>query len=125
MQWYYVEGESARGPVDAGEIENLAATGALQPQTLVWREGMANWEPFQAVAARGELRAPQPAAPNPASFPPVAQPQTVSQTAPADTGIPPGPDQISYCSACGRRLPLRAMHVHGAQVLCPTCFEST
>src|SRR5690606_855457 len=39
------------GPVDATVLAALHADGRLDPATLVWREGMAQWQPWHAVMA--------------------------------------------------------------------------
>lgn len=46
MKWYYVENGQQAGPVEDTEFPPLARAGKLRADTLVWREGMANWEPF-------------------------------------------------------------------------------
>jgi hypothetical protein len=47
MKWYYVEGGQQQGPVSDAELEGKSRAGAITPETLVWREGMANWQPFE------------------------------------------------------------------------------
>ncbi len=50
--WYYAVAGERQGPITGAELSALAAAGTVTPATLVWREGMAGWEPFaQAVAA--------------------------------------------------------------------------
>jgi uncharacterized RDD family membrane protein YckC len=49
MNWYYVEAGQQAGPVDEAQLGELVRRGQVQPETLVWREGMANWEPYQAA----------------------------------------------------------------------------
>jgi uncharacterized RDD family membrane protein YckC len=44
MKWYYVLGGEQQGPVSEEEIQGLIARGTVTPMTLVWREGMANWQ---------------------------------------------------------------------------------
>lgn len=46
MKWYYVENGQQAGPVEETEFPQLIRTGKLRADTLVWREGLANWEPF-------------------------------------------------------------------------------
>ena len=58
MQWYYAEGEDRKGPFEEEEFQGLVRQGVVTPQTLVWREGMANWEPYSG---------PTPALPVPGS----------------------------------------------------------
>lgn len=51
-QWYYSDYERNRhGPVAAADLAALHAEGQLDPATLVWREGMAQWQPWHTVMA--------------------------------------------------------------------------
>jgi len=61
MSWYYAESGQQRGPVNQGELENLVRAGAIGNETLVWREGMADWQPYGQVkeAAPADSAAPQ------------------------------------------------------------------
>ncbi len=47
MNWYYVDGPHRVGPVPETEWEELVRNGKIQPETLVWTEGKANWIPFR------------------------------------------------------------------------------
>lgn len=49
--WYYSDYERNRhGPVSANDLAQLHANGQLEPDTLVWREGLAQWQPWRSVA---------------------------------------------------------------------------
>jgi hypothetical protein len=48
--WYYAQGGTQQGPVSAAVLKNLLASGQLPTETLIWREGMANWQAATAVA---------------------------------------------------------------------------
>lgn len=50
MSWFYNEADKPVGPVADDEFERLVAAGRIQAQTLVWREGMAAWQPFGGMA---------------------------------------------------------------------------
>jgi len=50
MQWYYSQEGQQKGPVAAEQLEELARSGAVAAQTLVWREGFATWVPYSTVA---------------------------------------------------------------------------
>ncbi len=43
MNWYYVDAGQQAGPISEDELASLAGSGKIQPDTLVWREGMATW----------------------------------------------------------------------------------
>ncbi|MDN5781726.1 MAG: DUF4339 domain-containing protein, partial [Luteimonas sp.] len=84
-QWYYSDYERNRhGPVSAADLAMLHDNGQLAADTLVWREGMAQWQPWHAVAGEVLADAPQPAAASlRASF------ATTSADAPADAFASP------------------------------------
>ncbi|MGN7726573.1 RDD family protein [Luteimonas sp. 22616] len=77
-QWYYSDYQRNRhGPVSGADLAMLHANGQLADDTLVWREGLAQWQPWHAVAGEMVAATPQPA-PARASF------ATASTDAPAD-----------------------------------------
>ncbi len=45
MQWYYANGDEQDGPVPEHALEELARDGTIRRETLLWRSGMADWEP--------------------------------------------------------------------------------
>jgi hypothetical protein len=49
MTWYYVAGNQQQGPVDDAERQRLALEGIITDNTLVWREGFAEWRPHGEV----------------------------------------------------------------------------
>jgi len=51
-QWYYASTNNERqGPVGAAVIREKLAKGELNQQTLVWHEGMVEWQPLSSVQA--------------------------------------------------------------------------
>src|SRR6185503_18003809 len=70
MNWFYAEAGQQVGPIDDQQFDELVRSGKIQDHTLVWREGMANWQPYR------ELRPPIPGAaqPMPGAAPPMAAP---------------------------------------------------
>jgi uncharacterized RDD family membrane protein YckC len=58
MNWYYVDAGQQAGPISEAELTTLANSGKIQPNTLVWRDGMANWLPYSQVKPGGSLNAP-------------------------------------------------------------------
>jgi hypothetical protein len=48
-EWHYAIGAEQHGPVTFGQIRGLVANGTLAPGELVWKEGMADWEPVSSV----------------------------------------------------------------------------
>lgn len=49
MAWYYAEAGKQTGPVEDAQLEELVQSGRIQPETLVWREGMPDWRPYSQV----------------------------------------------------------------------------
>jgi hypothetical protein len=83
MTWYYALGNDRQGPVDDATLDRLIATGVVTNDTLVWRAGMADWQPL----SRARPQAPPPAAPPPpAPLPPVA---VIPTPAPTPTPMTP------------------------------------
>ncbi|MET0262207.1 MAG: RDD family protein [Rariglobus sp.] len=49
MSWHYAVGGQQKGPVTDDEFNQLVATGAVRADTLVWREGWAEWRTYSTV----------------------------------------------------------------------------
>jgi uncharacterized RDD family membrane protein YckC len=97
MNWYYVDAGQQAGPVEESQLEELQRNGKIQRDTLVWHEGMANWQPYHEVSAAGLGVA--------GGAPPVA-------TATLDTGV---------CAECGGVFNLQDMIAYGGIHVCATC----
>lgn len=93
MTWYYADGGRQVGPIEESALDELVRSGLVRDDTLVWREGMPNWQPH------GTVRAPKPAAPMPA--------QLIPDTA--------------YCSECGRPFPTAQLVPIGNASVCAQC----
>ena len=51
-KWYYLKGEERLGPLEQTAFDELVRQGTIAQETLVWRDGMADWQPYgQAVQA--------------------------------------------------------------------------
>lgn len=50
MEWYYAVNGQRQGPIPDSELAQLASSGVIKPDTLVWRQGMANWQRYAEVA---------------------------------------------------------------------------
>lgn len=49
MDWYYADASQNQQSVPESELENLVASGAIRPTTLVWNETMSDWKPAGQV----------------------------------------------------------------------------
>jgi len=92
MKWYYADGGRQVGPVEESALDDLVRAGSVRDDTLVWHEGMANWQPH------GTVRGPRPAAPMPAAG--------------AET---------RFCSECGRPFPAAELVMVGNASVCAMC----
>lgn len=91
MKWYYVENGQQAGPVEETEFPQLVRIGKLRADTLVWREGMANWEAFNK-ACPNELSA---------------------------TTVSAGTEAV--CAECGGIFDRHEMIPHGKAYICAKC----
>jgi hypothetical protein len=91
MSWYYAEGRVQRGPVGEEEFLQLVQIGAIGLNTLVWREGMAEWQTYARVA-----------------------PATTGM-------VPPMLGAGPVCSECGRAVAESGSVAIAGRVLCPAC----
>jgi uncharacterized RDD family membrane protein YckC len=123
MAWYYANGGQQAGPVDDAAFENLVRQGVVRDDSLVWKEGMAEWKPYASVRPAPMAAAPtvvmqippggffaekpvEPAAPAPA---------------PAPVAAAPASQETRFCSQCGRpTLTSQLTMVNGAPT-CPAC----
>src|SRR6266481_628133 len=62
MEWYYVDNGQRAGPIDQAEFDRLVQTGKIRGNTLIWREGMANWVSYRETHGAGALAPPNPSA---------------------------------------------------------------
>ena len=44
-KWFHARGDRRQGPFTSKELQDLAARGVITPETLIWREGLAEWIP--------------------------------------------------------------------------------
>jgi hypothetical protein len=89
MTWYYAIGNERQGPVDDATLDRLIAAGTVTPDTLVWRAGMADWQPLSQ--ARPTVARPAPIPPVPAGLPSPAATTTPAAGTPA-AGTPASGD---------------------------------
>jgi hypothetical protein len=102
MKWYYVENGQQAGPVEETQLPELVQSGRLLDDTLVWHEGMAEWQPFSAVRPPGSA-ATEAAAPQLGSAPPEAD----------------ATDAV--CVECNQMFPKEEMIRHKDVYVCANC----
>ncbi len=92
-QWFYAEGNrQQRGPLASEELIALYTSSRIGLDTLVWRDGLPQWQPLRSVADEIGLviapAAPDPAPPTPpepARAPPAPLPPRIPATFEVDT----------------------------------------
>lgn len=52
-RWFYEEAGEPAGPVSAQSLRALLQSGSIDRATLVWREGMPDWAPYEQSDADG------------------------------------------------------------------------
>ena len=95
MPWFYANAGQQVGPINDADFERLTREGVIQPATLVWREGMQQWEPLANVRA---------------ATPPI--PPTDSSAA--------TPHQV-ICSECRKLVPVGETMQVGSATICAAC----
>ena len=49
VNWYYIDRGRKAGPLPDAQLDQLVRTGQLMPDSLIWREGMPEWQPYGRV----------------------------------------------------------------------------
>lgn len=95
MQWYFAESGREVGPIGDEALHGYVASGRVAPDTLIWRPGMPNWQPYNTVALGVATAA----------------------------GAPPLPLQADtrFCSECGRTFSIEDLAAFGDSFVCATC----
>jgi uncharacterized RDD family membrane protein YckC len=67
MEWFYSKNGEQLGPVSTEEFDRLVSTGDISAKSLVWKEGMVNWQSLEALRPEmADPSAPPPPVPPPA-----------------------------------------------------------
>lgn len=101
MNWYYANAGDQKGPFTQDQFDQLVATGAIHDTTLVWREGMAAWQPW------GSLK-------------PAATPTVLPTAGAAGPPVEAVPGQVR-CGECGGSFAEEGVIRFGPQVVCAGC----
>jgi uncharacterized RDD family membrane protein YckC len=101
MNWYYVEAGKQAGPVEEAVLEEMVRTARITAETLVWREGLANWLPYREAKPGDAAGAVEP---------PVVAPPPAA-----------GPASGVICCECGRTFPTDQVIRYADRFVCATC----
>src|SRR5215203_565806 len=103
MTWYYALGNERQGPIDDAALDRLIAAGTVTPETLVWRAGMADWQPLAQARPRA-TPVPTPVIPPPPAAittPVAADPSTEPRFGTPVTPVTPAPAAAPAAGAYG------------------------
>jgi uncharacterized RDD family membrane protein YckC len=114
MTWYYAEDGRQIGPIEEPALDDLARAGVVRDDTLVWREGMAGWQPHGAV------RGVRPPPPMP-SMPMAPVPNAAPMAAAVPMAAVPMAAGTAFCSECGRPYPPNQLVMIGNATVCAQC----
>lgn len=53
LDWYYVQGTEAKGPVRFAELRELGRGGIVHDRSLLWHDGLAEWTPLADIPGLG------------------------------------------------------------------------
>jgi uncharacterized RDD family membrane protein YckC len=101
MAWYYAENGQQNGPVEDAQLESLLSSGKIQPETLVWQQGMTTWQPYSQV--------------RPAATGAAAPPVMVAEAA------PPVAAGQAVCAECGGVFNIEETIAYGNARVCARC----
>lgn len=87
--WFYAINGEQKGPIDGAELDLLTGVSTIGPDTLVWRDGMTDWQPASEVLP--DIHIPE-GWPKRAAPPPPPPPSA----APAPTDMPASEGAPSY-----------------------------
>ena len=103
MNWYYAAGGQQQGPVDDAQLDALVSSGQINAETLVWHDGMPNWQPLRQV---------RPSAASPGLPPQMgAAPSAAGATSTGEV----------VCAECGKMFSRDNAIQYGAAWVCATC----
>ena len=105
MNWYYAQAGQQQGPVDEARFRELLNRGEIAGDTLIWHEGMANWQMLREV--HPELASPPFASP---TISPISSPG----------GLPPTAGTV-MCGECRRTFRADEVVPIGGRWVCATC----
>jgi uncharacterized RDD family membrane protein YckC len=111
MTWYYASGGQQLGPVDEAALDDLVRQGVVRDETLIWKSGMAGWQPHGTVRPRAAVPVPAPAA-------------APLQAAPMNSPAAQPAVETRYCSECGRPHPANQLYTMGTAAVCASCYPA-
>ncbi|MFC5570291.1 RDD family protein [Lysobacter yangpyeongensis] len=101
-QWYYSDYQRNRlGPVAASDLAALHEAGQLQPDTLVWREGMPQWRTWREMMMQALNEAAGRATPEAVPLSAGVNPYAMAEPGPAAATVATTPDRVATAAPLG------------------------
>jgi uncharacterized RDD family membrane protein YckC len=131
MDWYYKNGDIRTGPVTDEQMRELALQGTITPNTLVWNELVAKWQPYSEQAG-GPASPSAPVHPHEPKeemqhdapkdhSPDLDSERTDHQTDYLDAEYTPPRITEAYCSQCFNKFPIEELIQYGDAKICGVC----
>ncbi len=135
-EWYYAQEGKQVGPVSREEIQQLIHEKRISAKTLVWKEGMADWQELGSLAARKLKSKENTDYPEEKT---VQEHEEQAKTEPVDAEYVPVKDNeadrgpvlkqkadisaslLSVCSQCGRSFPEDEIIRYQGTSICAAC----
>lgn len=105
MNWFYVDAGQQAGPVADEQLDELVRNGKVRGDTLVWRDGLANWQPYAQARPEGVQ--------------PVAPPPMIG-AAPVPPGTAPTGNEV-VCAECSQIFQRSDTIQYGNAWVCANC----
>lgn len=99
MSWFYASPDRQSVAVPEEEIASLVAAGTIKPDTLLWRNGLPEWQP--AATLRPDLFPDLPAVALPPAAAPVPVPAGAPRTYPVTPAAAPTSGMAIASLVCG------------------------
>jgi uncharacterized RDD family membrane protein YckC len=120
MEIFYAADAKQQGPISLEEFHAKLRDNELNPQTLVFTEGMTDWLPYSEAVEKNFVPAPEPLASEPSAGPP-----TNLRLAKKPSTQPPasGSEPTVACPTCGAWVPSNELIPFENRKVCPHCRD--
>jgi uncharacterized RDD family membrane protein YckC len=121
MQWFYSVDDAQQGPVGQEEFDALVREGKIGANTMVWREGMADWVRYGDLPPGGLAAAGRMAAPGALTGTPMPGVHVAGAGAGGAMSGPVPVVAVHRCAECGGTFPETEMIAFENAWVCAAC----
>src|SRR4051812_31543237 len=101
--FYYAANGQSQGPINDAELDRMVASGGVAGDTLIWTEGMAEWQPYTTLRRAS-----------------IATPAAGTAINPVAIAAPPIAGGV-VCAVCQQVFPPDQVIRYGASYVCGNC----